>query len=132
MLVKRSVCTGAIYSNQPLSYFLSTFGVAISSNSGHRFMFYANSRDMIERYGEMYGGCLEKSNTLPSDYLKILGTMKKRGNSIWKILFCKDRKMGEDGEDMLNPLVLFVTSGAAKFGIDNDTIYCIFRAEISP
>ena len=33
---------------------------------------------------------------------------------------------------MFNPQVLFATSGAVNYGIDNSNIYCVFRGEIPP
>ena len=132
-LMKRSVCTRVVYSNRPLCYFLSNFGAAIHSNPDHRFVFYANSREMIERCAETYGGWLDKSlSLLPSDYLKIVGTMKKEEKFHSMKLFCRDKKIGEEGEEVFNPQVLFATSGAANCGIDNENIYCVFRGEIPP
>ena len=55
LLMKRSVCTRVVYSNRPLSCFISTFGPAIKNNPHHRFIFYANSRSMIEKCVESYG-----------------------------------------------------------------------------
>ena len=40
--------------------------------------------------------------------------------------------MGEDGENVFNPQVLFTTFGAANCGIDNDSLYCVFRGDIPP
>ena len=77
MLMKRSVRTRVVYNNRPLGCFLSMFGSAISANPEHRFIFYANSRTTIERCAETYGEWIDKSLTLQSDYLKIVGTMKK-------------------------------------------------------
>lgn len=34
--------------------------------------------------------------------------------------------MGEDDEDLFNPRMLFDTSGAANFGINNDSISFMF------
>ena len=99
---QRSVCTRVVYSNRQLSYFLSTFGTPISTNPDHRFVFYANSRDIIDKCVETYGGWIDKSLTLQSDYLKIVGTMKKEENFHSMKLFCKDRNMSEYSEDIFN------------------------------
>ena len=58
--------------------------------------------------------------------------MKKEGKKYSMKLFCKDRNISEYGEDIFNPQVLFTISGAANCGIDNDSIYCVFRGEIPP
>ena len=55
--------------------------------------------------------------------------MKKEEKFHSMKLFCKDRHVGDKG---FNPQVLFATSGAANCGIDNHSIYCVFRGEIPP
>ena len=76
-LMKRSVYTRVAYINRPLTQFVSSIGSSIGSNPGHRFVFYANSRVLIETSADKYGKWLEKPTSFQSDYLKILGTMKK-------------------------------------------------------
>ena len=103
MLIKRSVFTRVLYSNIPLSCFLSNFGGAIRSNPDHIFVFYANSREMVERSVEAYGEWLNKSLSVPYDCLKVVRTMKKEEDFHLMKLFCRDRHMGKDAEDMFNP-----------------------------
>ena len=128
-LMKRSVCTRVVYSNRPLSCFISTFGADIKSNPDHRFIFYANSRKMIEKCAETYGAWLDKSLDFQSDFLKIVGTMKKEEKFHAMKLFCIEHK---NDKDSFNPQVLLATSGAANCGIDNKNIYCVFHGEIPP
>ena len=45
-----------------------------------------------------------------------------------KLLFMEDK----DEDNRFNLHVLLATSGAANCGIDNDNIFCVFRAEIPP
>ena len=114
--------------------FLSSVGPTIGKNPDHRFVFYANSRSLIEKSADKYGEWLDKSTTFQSDYLKIVGTMKKEEKFHAMKLFCSKRPTGCDlvRDEIFNPQVLFATSGAANCGIDNENIYCVFRAEIPP
>ena len=52
-------------------------GKRILYSPNHRYVFYANSRCLIEKSSEKYGEWLDKSEDVTSDYLKIVGTMKK-------------------------------------------------------
>ena len=133
-LMKRSIYTKVVYSNRPLMSFLSSVGPTIGNNPDHRFVFYANSRSLIEKSADKYGEWLDKLTTFQSDYLKIVGTMKKEEKFYAMKLFCSKRPTGCDlvRDEIFNPQVLFATSGAANCGIDNENIYCVFRAEIPP
>ena len=128
ILMKRSIFTRVVYNTRPLTHFVSTMGQKILSNPGHRFVFYANSRSLIEKSSEKYGEWLDKSEDITSDYLKIVGTMKKEEKFHAMKLFCKPSTDAAP----FNPQVLFATSGAANCGIDNENIYAVFRAEIPP
>ena len=129
LLMKKTVCTRVVYSNRPLGCFISTFGKAIKSNPGHRFIFYANTKTLIEKCAETYGDWLDKTLDIKSDFLKIIGTMKKEEKFHAMKLFCMEHN---DDDDAFNPQVLLATSGAANCGIDNDNIYCVFRGEVPP
>ena len=89
ILMKRSIFTRVVYNTRPLTHFVSTMGQKILSNPGHRFVFYANSRSLIEKSSEKYGEWLDKSEDITSDYLKIVGTMKKEEKFHAMKLFCK-------------------------------------------
>ena len=67
-----------MYNTRPLTHFVSTMGHKILSNPSHCFVFYANGRFLIEKSSEKYGEWLDKSEDITSDYLKIVGTMKKK------------------------------------------------------
>lgn len=127
--MKQSIFTKIVYTTRPLSRFVSTIGNMVLSNLSHRFDFYANSRSFIDKSAEKYGEWHDKSENLSSDYLKIVGTMKKEENFHAMKLFCKS-SIGVS--DAFNPQVLFATSGAANCGIDNENIYSVFREEIPP
>ena len=113
------MCTRVVYSNQPLTCFLSTFGNAIKSKPGHHFIFYTNSRIVIEKCTEIYGDWLDKTVDLQSDFLKIVGTMKKEEKFHAMNLFCMEHT---EEDDTFNPHVLLATSGAVNCGIDNQNI----------
>ena len=51
--------------------------------------------------------------------------MKKEEKFHAMKLFCRDRQMHKDAEDLFNRQVLFATSGAANYGIDSNNIYCV-------
>ena len=132
-LMKTSVFTRVVYSNRPLTQFLSSFGTSIGSNPNHRYVFYANSRVLIEKTADKYGDWLDKTTSFQSDYLKIVGTMKKEEKFHAMKLFCAQQERAQKDDEMeFNPQVLFATSGAANCGIDNSNIYCVFRGEMPP
>lgn len=132
-LMKISVFARVVYSNRPLTQFVLSFGTSIGSNPNHRFVFYTNSRVLIEKSAEKYGDWLDKLTSFQSDYLKIVGTMKKEGKFHPMKLFCAERKKSGDYDEYeFKPQVLFATSGAANYGIDKSTIYCVFGGRIPP
>ena len=104
-------------------------GQRILSSTTHRYVFNTNSRCLIEKSSEKYGEWLDKSEDVSSDYLKIVGTMNKEEKFHAMKLFCKSRIINSND---FNPQMLFATSGAEIFGIDNENIYGVFRAEIPP
>lgn len=122
--MKILVCTRVVYSNRPLSCFLSTFGPDIRSNPDNRFIFYANSRKMIEKCVGTYGDWFDTSVDFDSDFIKIFGTMKKEEKFHAIKLFCKEHT---GGDNRFNPQVLLATSGAANCGIDNNSMYCVLE-----
>ena len=77
LLMKRVIYTRVVYNNRPLIHFVSTMGSKILSNPDYHFVFYANSRLLTDNSAEKYGEWLDKSEDILSDYLKIVGTMKK-------------------------------------------------------
>jgi len=62
---------------------------------------------MVEKSAEKYGDWLDKSINQASDYLKIVGTMKKEETFHAMKLFCKEYHV----DDVFNPQVVFATSG---------------------
>ena len=136
---KRNIYTRVMYTNRVLQVFTSQVDPILSVSKVKSFIFYANTRAMIDRVSEKYGDWLDRS-THQSDYLKLTGTMKKEEKFHVTQLFCKAKGIddvetegdGEDNNQSFNPQVLFATSGAANAGIDNPDIYGVLRAEIPP
>ena len=72
---------------------------------------------------------MDKSKNITLDYFKIVGTMKKEEKFRTMKLFCKSRT---NSTIPFNPQVFFSTSDKANYGIDNEKLYGVFRAEIHP
>ena len=128
LLMKTSIFTRIVYSNRPLAYFVATYGPMLGVDPSRRLIFYGNKRILVEKYAEKYGEWLDNSTNQLSDYLKIVSTMKKEEKVHAMKLFCKQYHV----DAVFNPKVLFATSGAANCGIDNPSMYSIFRGEVPP
>ena len=74
---KRNIYTRVMYTNRVLQVFTSQVDPILSVSKVKSFIFYANTRAMIDRVSEKYGDWLDRS-THQSDYLKLTGTMKKK------------------------------------------------------
>ena len=77
-----------------------------------------------------YGNWLD-SHTFHSDFLKLVGPMKKEEKFHITKLFCEE-KLTECNKQKFSPQVLFATSGAANAGIDNPQVHGVFRSEAPP
>ena len=130
VMMNNTVKMNVIYSTRPLHSFQSTVSPYLRNNRQQSFVFNANSKVLIDRCCVKYGNWLD-SQTFHSDFLKLVGPMKKEEKFHITKLFCGE-KLTESNEQKFNPQVLFATSGAANAGIDNPQVHGVFRSEAPP
>jgi len=133
-----SVMTKVIYSTRPLHSFQSMIRPLLLKDSQKSFVFYANSKALIDRCSVNFSNWLD-TQPFHSDYLKLIGPMKKEEKFHITKLLCAHKKeipARTEGYDpstyTFNPQSLFATSGAANTGIDNPQVHGVFRVETPP
>ena len=72
-----------------------------------------------------------------SDYITVIGSLKKEHRFHYTKLFCSERNVARvvevgDGDRPFNSQVILVTSGAANAEIDNKDVHGVFRFEFPP
>ena len=130
-MVKSCIFTRVVYTARPLQSFTAIIEPILKNDRTKSFVFYPDSRLLVDRCAEQYGEWLDKS-TLRSNYLQITGPIKKEEKFHVTQLFFKVKLDNDtDHDKIFNPQVLFATAGATNDGIDNAQIYGVFRAEVS-